>query len=86
MGDPKLAALMRKLNPPAPLEAIQHVEWVVTAFERSLGTLREGWIIVRLACGHTTRVRLLAKRVRCRECHRIILDGEDYDAFRHGGT
>ncbi|MDP3703586.1 MAG: hypothetical protein Q8R78_04300 [Candidatus Omnitrophota bacterium] len=78
-GIPALAEMMRKLKVPAPVERIQHVEWMLTALNRE--TLGEGRYIVRLACGHTT-ITKNHMRAKCPDCHALILNGEDYVSFR----
>lgn len=77
-GDPKLAALMRQTNPPAPVEAIVETDILLTITNRlSLAGRR----IVRLACGHRCATRNI-RRARCTLCHQMIMNGEDYHAFR----
>jgi hypothetical protein len=77
-GDPKLAALMRQTNPPAPVEAIVETDILLTITNRlSLAGRR----IVRLACGHRCVTRNW-KRAKCTLCHQMIMNGEDYHAFR----
>jgi hypothetical protein len=77
--DPELAKRMRALGVPAPMERIEHVDWLVTALNhRTLG----GKHVVRLKCGHTA-ITKSATLARCHECHQMILNGEDYEAFRH---
>lgn len=81
--DPKLAALMVKIKPPVPIEKIIQSELIVTAMNFDKGIFKIGQRVVRLACGHTT---LTSARYRCgcHECHKMIMRGEDYDAFRKG--
>lgn len=82
MDDPKLAAMMQRLNPPVPVERIVETNIYLTCINRlNLAGRR----VVELACGHRT-VTANSHRARCPECHRMILNGEDYEAFRHGRT
>ena len=78
MGDPELAAMMRSLKVPAPVEDIVETDMLLTIVNH----LRlDGRRVVLLACGHK-KITAAALRTRCEECHRMILDGEDYDGFR----
>ena len=77
MSDPKLAALMK--NVPAPVERIVETDMLLTIANRmSLAGRR----VVVLACGHKA-VTSNSTRVKCADCHRMILAGEDYDGFRN---
>lgn len=79
-GDPRLAEFMRKHDVQAPVEQIEYVDWLATSLNREkLGDIRKR--IVKLACGHfeTTRNRT---KCPCSQCHAMILNGEDYAAFR----
>lgn len=79
MGDPELAVIMQRLNPPAPMEAIVETDILATVVNH----LRlDGARVVLLACGHKT-ITANAKRARCAECHTMIMNGEDYEAFRN---
>lgn len=79
-ADPALAAMMRRLNPPAPRERIVETDILLTLVNHlSLRDKR----VVTLACGHK-KVTRAADYARCLECRRMILDGEDYEAFRRG--
>jgi hypothetical protein len=79
MGDAVLAEFMRDRKVPAPVERIVHTDWLATAINREkLGKRR----IVKLECGHDEITRNL-DRCRCSTCHKMILDGEDYEAFRN---
>jgi len=80
VGDPVLAERMRSMKVPAPVERIVSVDWVATACNP--GMMEKGRRLVILACGHytATKNRKEAKYVRC---HEMILNGEDYDAFRN---
>lgn len=79
MGDPELAGMMRQLKVPAPVEQIIRTEIIPTVMNRlNLAGRR----VVLLACGHRA-VTANSRRVACGECHRMILDGEDYEAFRN---
>lgn len=78
-GDPILAATMRLLKPRAPVERIVETDILLTVVNRlSLAGKR----VAVLACGHRV-ITDAATRVHCKDCHKMILDGEDYDAFRH---
>ena len=79
-GDPELAALMRRLRIKAPVERIVATDILATACNLDKLDLPER--LVTLACGHQTVTRNWT-RAPCYECHRMILDGEDYDAFRN---
>jgi len=77
-GDPELAALMQRLNLPAPMEAIVETDIFLTVVNH----LRlDGKRVVVLACGHK-KITAATTKARCDECHRMILAGEDYQAFR----
>lgn len=77
-GDPTLAAMMREVNPACPVEEIVETDILLTIHNRlSLAGRR----IVRLACGHRC-VTGNVKRARCTLCHQMIMNGEDYHAFR----
>lgn len=79
-GDPVLAALMRRLAPPPPVERIVCTEMLATiANHLDLAGRR----VVRLACGHR-KVTAASRRAQCLECHAMVMGGEDYDAFRRG--
>lgn len=82
MGDPKLAETMKRYWKKPPVERIVQTDWVATSLNRSqLGAdLRKR--IVDLACGHK-EVTINARSCPCSTCHKMILDGEDYDAFRN---
>jgi hypothetical protein len=78
-GDPKLAEMMRSLKVPAPMENIVETDMLLTIVNH----LRlDGRRVVRLACGHR-KITSAAMKTRCDECHRMILNGEDYDGFRN---
>ena len=81
-GDPKLAACMRKLKIRAPVETIVRIEHWLTAINRkTLGPdLRKR--IVTLACGHL-EITTNKTKASCSICHKMILDGKDYDLFRN---
>ncbi len=82
MGDPKLAEIMRSLKVKAPIERIVREVPHETAMSITSGSIKANQRVVVLECGHTevTRAR---KRAACRQCHEMILNGEDYDAFRN---
>ncbi len=78
-GDPELAKFMREHDIKAPVERIIRIDWVLVICNRK--RLKPGERIVELECGHraVTKNRV---RVACAECHEMILNGEDYEAFR----
>lgn len=81
-GDPELAAYMARLKPKPPVEKIVRTEWLDTAVNREkLGPsmMRR---IVKLECGHQA-VTKNARVAKCLACHKIIMAGQDYDAFRN---
>ena len=81
-GDPILAAWMQANDPGAPVEKITGTDHLATAFNRDkLGPDLVNRV-VDLACGHQVITRN-AKRAPCPRCHRMILEGYDYDAFRN---
>lgn len=81
VGDPNLAKTMQGLNLKAPMEAVLGTDILATATNLTkLGARR---VIADLACGHQAVVRMGIKRARCKLCHEMILNGEDYDAFRN---
>ena len=80
--DEELAATMRKFKVKAPVEQIVRTDILATAINRQkLGSdIRKR--IVDLECGHkeiTTNIT----RAPCSQCHAMILNGEDYEAFRN---
>jgi hypothetical protein len=82
MGDPELAKIMKRVWKNPPVERIVRTDWLATSINRD--KLGEDMCkrIVDLACGHKAVTRN-AKTCPCKECHKMILDGEDYDAFRN---
>jgi len=84
MGDPELAALMRRMKVKAPIEKILRTDWLATALNRK--KLGEDMCkrIVDLACGHKAVTRN-ARTCPCSTCHGMILNGDDYEAFRNRG-
>jgi hypothetical protein len=78
-GDPKLAAMVRAANPPVPVEEIVETDILLTLTNRLSFAGRR---IVRLACGHRCVTRNY-RRARCTLCHQMMLNGEDYHAFRY---
>lgn len=80
-GDPELAAFMRRMGVKAPVERIVETDILATAFNMDRLKLPER--IVRLACGHEI-VTKNWRRAPCWKCHEMILNGEDYEAFRSG--
>jgi hypothetical protein len=80
-GDPELAAIMAKINPPAPVEKIVGTDHLATAINRDKLGPRMARRIVNLECGHQT-VTVNRHRAPCARCHRMILEGYDYHAFR----
>lgn len=84
MGDPVLAETMRQAGVKAPVERIVSVDQFMTLFlhaDRSDTDLLER--VVNLECGHQA-VTKNRSRVKCEKCHEMILNGEDYVAFRFG--
>lgn len=82
-GDPELAAIVRRLNPPAPFERIVRTEHAATALNMHKLDIASCERVVTLACGHRA-VTKAAKRVRCTQCLQLMLDGKDYQMFRFG--
>ncbi len=83
-GDPELAATMRRLKVRAPVEKIVDTDYLATALNReSIGPDLCKRVVI-LDCGHriVTRNR---RRAPCPTCHAMILNGEDYEAFRRRG-
>ena len=82
-GDPVLAKTMRDAGVKAPVERILRTDFLATAFNRD--TLGSNMMkrIVDLECGHKAITRNV-KRCKCPQCHEMILNGEDYVAFRFG--
>lgn len=80
MGDSTLAKFMRDQNVKAPMERIVRIDYFMLIFNSE--KLKRGEYIVDLACGHKT-VTKNRKRAPCGDCHEMILNGEDYDAFRN---
>jgi|SRR6185295_15198583 len=85
-GDPELARIMADLWTrgvlKAPFEDIVGTDFVATGFNRAkLGSniLNR---IVDLACGHKA-VTTNKRRAPCDVCLLMLLNGEDYDAFRN---
>lgn len=80
-GDPKLAAMMQRLKPPVPVERIVETDIFLTVVNHlDLAGRR----VVLLACGHKA-ITANSARARCHECYRMIMKGEDYEAFRNRG-
>ncbi len=80
-GDAHLAAVMRKLKIKAPTERVVRADWLATALNTDkIGIMKK---VVELECGHRAIVRLAATTAKCHECHKMILNGEDYEAFRN---
>ncbi len=80
MRDPALAKYMRDAGVKAPVERIIRTDTFTMIFAG--GKLKPGEFVVDLECGHQT-VTKNRKRAPCHECHQMILNGEDYDAFRN---
>jgi len=77
-GDPVIAEMYRQTQPKPPVEHIIRTDIVASMFNRFTPPKR----VVDLACGH----RAITKnryRVGCVACHAMMLNGEDYDAFRN---
>lgn len=82
MGDPELAATMKRFWKKPPIENIVGTDWLATSLNRSQLGPDLCKRIVDLACGHKAVTRN-ARTCPCLDCHKMILDGEDYDAFRN---
>lgn len=82
MGDPELAAMMRRVWKRPPVERIVRTEHLATALNRDKLGKNLANRIVLLECGHM-QVTRNAKTAPCTQCHKMILAGEDYDAFRN---
>lgn len=82
MGDPELAATMRRFKVKAPVEKIVRTNYLATALNRAQLGADYCNRIVELACGHREVTRN-ARSCPCSTCHKMILDGEDYEAFRN---
>jgi len=82
MGDPVLAETMRRFWKKPPVEKIVATDFLATSLNRAtLGTdLCKR--IVDLECGHKAVTRS-ARTCPCSICHDMILNGEDYEAFRN---
>ena len=80
MGDPVLAEMIRGVHKRAPIERIVSTDWLLTFSNRN--KLKDFERIADLACGHKAITKAV-HRCACYECHKMILDGEDYDAFRN---
>ncbi len=79
-GDPELAKIMRRLKIKPPIERIVTTDWMATALNRDKLGLKKR--IVILECSHYTATTN-AKTAPCRQCHKMILNGEDYEKFRN---
>lgn len=80
-GDPVLAATMRRFKVKAPVERIVRTDDLATALNRDKLGSNMMKRVVDLECGHKA-VTTNQKRVSCGTCHEMILNGEDYEAFR----
>jgi hypothetical protein len=82
MGDPELAAFQRRFWKKPPIEKIVATDFLATSLNRD--TLGPDLCkrIVDLECGHKAVTRN-ARTCPCKTCHKMILDGEDYEAFRN---
>jgi len=80
-GDPVLAKTMRDAGVKAPVERIIRTDWLATAVncDKLGGNMMNR--IVELKCGHR-EITTNSKRAKCHACHEMILNGEDYHAFR----
>ena len=82
MADPTLAELMQKAGVKAPFEDIVNTDTFKTLFlhtdKNGLDLLKR---VVNLECGHQA-ITKNQHRVRCHQCHEMILNGEDYVSFR----
>lgn len=77
MSDPTLAAMMRRLNPPAPLMRIVETDLLLTIINHlSLAAKR----VVLLECGHRA-VTSNAHAVKCKDCHSMLMNGDDLDGY-----
>lgn len=82
MGDPELAAKMKSYWKKPPVEKIVATDFLATALNRAKLGPDHCKRIVDLACGHKAVTRN-ARTAPCETCHKMILDGEDYEAFRN---
>lgn len=79
MGDPVIAKMYK--GRPAPVEKIVGTDYLATALNRDKIGRDVRKRVVDLACGHKTVTKNRTK-APCQECRRMMLDGEDYEAFR----
>ncbi len=80
-GDAELGALMRRAKVEAPRERIASTDWLVTAANAERIKVGERFAV--LDCGHTVVTRNL-NLASCWQCHYLLLNGFDYEAFRRG--
>lgn len=73
---------MRTLVKRPPIEAIVTIDLPSTVLTFSEAQQVRGWKVVILACGHYAKTPARV-RAQCLECYEMILNGEDYDAFRN---
>lgn len=82
-GDSELARTMREIGVKAPMERIIRTDIMLTIHnEERLGKDWPLKRVVDLECGHRA-VTKNKNRVACLACREMILNGEDYDAFRN---
>lgn len=79
-GDPELAKMMRAMKVPAPVERIVRTDIWSSILSKEVFPFPKR--VVELECGHKAITKNI-KRVACKVCHDMILNGEDYDAFRN---
>ena len=82
MGDPELAKFQKRIWKKPPVEKIVATDWLATALNRAKLGPDYAKRIVDLACGHKVITRNL-RQCGCGVCHQMILNGEDYEAFRN---
>ena len=82
MADPELAAMMQRLKPKAPMEKVVYVDYLATALSFTARKISIDHRVVKLECGHTA-ITKASRRCACKECLTMIMNGEDYDAFRN---
>ncbi len=82
MGDPELAAFQKRFWKKPPVEKIVQTDWLATALNRAKLGPDHCKRVVDLACGHKAVTRN-AKSCPCKACHKMILNGEDYDLWRN---
>lgn len=85
-GDADLAAFMQahKADEYLEFEDIVTNDWLGTSFNRDKLKIGRGERLVILACGHEV-VTSNQHRMKCPFCRYLMMNGYDYDGFRHLG-